>query len=248
MNGALHVGGDLLIGEGGGSGTLHLSNPYSSSRRKSMSATTWFSETACKARSGAKSIIADNKLALLDGSNAQLANGTIESPTITLAGMAFLGGTTSPTYGSEGFVTGVNGGDTTIINGGTIDAAFGLTVTGDITSHGTVLIDDDLRSTAGTLTVNGTITGQDIQFAGTGSELLADHFGVGDGVQFFAAGDIIASPGIQSIAYDPTSHTLSMDKGGGTVESLHMVGDFTGQQFTLSQNEFITLQPAASQA
>ena len=193
-------------------------------------------------------VVAGDKLAILDGASATLEAGTIDARTITVGAMGFLGAIDVPRFPSAppSVVAGVDNGATTIFNAGTINSSSSLTVTGDIQGHGTLLVGEPAKA-IGDLTVNGTIAGQDVQFGKIGSELFADHFGT-NAVQNFAAGDIIASPGIQSIAWDPTSHTLSMDKGGGTVESLHMAGEFVGQQFTLSDNEYITLQPIASQA
>ena len=191
-----------------------------------------------------------NKLALLDGSTTTLTGGTIDAPTIVLSGMAFLTAETArdvrgPDHNT---IAGVNGGATTVFNGGTIDVNNALTVNGDIRGHGTLLVGDPTSPLAGRVeaAVNGTLAGQDIQFGAPFASLYADHFGA-DTVQYFGSGDIIASPGIQSIAWDPSSGTLSMNKGGGTVERLHMVGDFTGQTFKLSHNEYILLQPVPSQ-
>ena len=95
------------------------------------------------------------------------------------------------------------------------------------------------------MTVNGTVTTQRIRFGAGGSQFFAQDFGVGNAALHFVQGDTLATPGIASIGFDAASNTLTIDKQSGAVEHLAMRGvDYTGQQFTLTDHQFITLQPA----
>ena len=191
-------------------------------------------------------VIVANKLDMQPGSQGQIASGTIEARTISLDRMSFLQAVSPKGEPGLNVVTGIGGAPVNFDNdGGTLDVSSALTVNGNLSGFGTTMV-GDTHGSVGALTVNGFIAMQAIIFGEPGSTLFAEDIFRGNDVLHFVPGDTIATPGIQSIDYDAPSHVLTIDKADGQSGSLTMVGDFTGEQFTLSDNEFITLQPSAA--
>jgi Hint domain len=126
-----------------------------------------------------------------------------------------------------------------VVNDGTIEASGGMTLLGTsdaISGSGTIVID-----AGSTLEIASAISGNTIEFTGSGETLQIDDLGSIPNQDFnapiegFVAGDIIKVEGpgtINGTSYDSETKLLNLTDNGQTVATIDLIGNYAGDNFT----------------
>jgi fibronectin-binding autotransporter adhesin len=116
---------------------------------------------------------------------------------------------------------------------GVIQAIGGtLTVNGNIAGTGSMAIGANSTAviTASSLKLAG------ISFAGSNAGLTLAHGSTIDApISGFAIGDILSMAGIDAISFNASKGVLTLSQHNALVENLHFTGNFSGEMFTIHQ-------------
>lgn len=163
---------------------------------------------------------------IFGGNILTLAGGTLnEGP--AASALRIQSGATVFGYGTINAVTaGIADSGTLVATGGT------LLINGPIGGQGAIDI-----ATGSTLAINASMLANlAIDFTGTDGALVLAH-GITDlaTISGFAAGDTIVMPGVDAIAWNATTNTLTLSDQGHVLDKLRFAGSTAGDPFRLSQ-------------
>ena len=210
---------------------------------------------------GAGSIVVGGSLHI-GGAAAMGGNGTFgvgAGGAVTVAGnigigatgqLNLAGGSVTDTVGATGHIGVWAGGS--VVGFGSIAVTNG----GDIDDEGVI------RAQGGTLTIGGTICGTGsiaiganstaviissslklaggITFAGANASLtLAHGLTFNAPISGFAIGDILSMASVDAVSFNAKTGVLSLSEHNALVENLHFAGSFTGEMFTIHQQNGI---------
>jgi T5SS/PEP-CTERM-associated repeat protein len=235
-NGAVSFGGDMAMAAAAGSeGKMTIASGGS------VTVTGGLLVGGAANDSGTASVKVGTSSSLTVGRGLEVGAGS----ELDLKGGTVTGGATAGCIGTEagglragagvisGYGTLATRAGAPVYDDGIIRASGGsLTVAGNISGEGSVQIaaNSVAALTGGALTLAG------IAFIGADATLsLAQGAKVTAAIAGFAIGDIIAMAKVDAVSFNPTTGSLVLLDQGAKIDSLHMVGNFAGDTFNLSQ-------------
>jgi hypothetical protein len=230
-NGSANFSGGLgVAGHAGSTGQVTIASGGSVNVERTL----WVGEneygpagTATVSVGSGSSLVVDQAIYIGSGSQIDLAGGTVAGGAVGVTIGNLAGGLISG-YGTLAVPDGE-----AIVNNGIIRAAGGnLQMLEGVIGTGSLQIAAD-----STATINGiTVKLAGISFIGPNATLSLAHGAiVTSPISGFAVGDIIAMANVTAATFTASTGMLALSDNGVKVDSLHLLGSFTGDTFAVQQ-------------